>query len=93
VVHSVFKTSPKNDQPRIAQNGFPTSATNFRAIRLRGTILLHLTEVAGVSIYPRTEIEFSNYTPKMAKQESGKTASPVFQTFFEPSFMNMQSAA
>jgi hypothetical protein len=39
-----FKTSPETGQPRIAQNGFPTSATIFCAIRLRETILLHLTE-------------------------------------------------
>ena len=36
---------------------------------------------------------YSKHPPKMAKQESGKIASPRFRPSFEPSFANMQSAA
>jgi hypothetical protein len=60
---------------------------------LRGTMLLHLTEVTGVSISPRRRNRIPKHPPKMANQESMKTASPTFARSFAPSFANMQSAA
>jgi hypothetical protein len=68
------KTSPETDQPRIAQNDFPTSATIFCAIRLRHSMLLHLTEK-----YPEY---YSKHPPKMANQELRKMAFQGFQPCF-----------
>ena len=68
--NGLFKTSPKNVQPRIRQNGFP----NFWTIRLRQTILLHLTKIV--------KTDYPKHPPKTSNQEFGKTA---FQDF-RPSF-------
>ena len=68
------KTSPKNDQLRIVQIGLPTSATIFCAIRLRETILLHLTKIC-----PKY---YSKHPPKRANQELRKMAFQGFQPCF-----------
>jgi hypothetical protein len=65
------------------QNGFPTFATIFRAIRLRGTILLHLTEnIPGV--LSKTSPE--NDQPRIAQNGfSGfSTMFYIFCVFIKP---------
>jgi hypothetical protein len=74
VVRLKSKTSPKNNQSRIAQNGFPNFRAIFCAIRLRHSMLLHLTEK-----YPEY---YSKHPPKMATQELRKMASPTFARSF-----------
>jgi hypothetical protein len=74
VVRLKSKTSPKNGQPRIVQNGFPNFRAIFCAIRLRHSMLLHLPEK-----YPEY---YSKHPPKMATQELRKMAFQGFQPCF-----------
>ena len=64
-------------QQRIPQNNLP----NFWTIRLRQTILLHLTEIA--------EMYYSKHPQKLANQEFSKTAS----TTFGPSVWDINDSA
>jgi hypothetical protein len=73
----IFKTSPENIEPRIAQNGIPTSATIFCAIRLRHSMLLHLAEnMSGVLFKTSPE----NGQPRIA-QNGFPTSATIFCIF------------
>jgi hypothetical protein len=68
------KTSPENGHPRIAQNDFPNFRAIFCAIRLRETILLHLTEnMSGVLF---------KTSPKTGEPRIAQNGFPTFATIF-----------